>query len=74
MQVAVQAGRKTKKWLPGPPLPFEFLPQEEQDRINQQKEAADRLKKEQDLKRLLDDKGEEDNTQTAKKKKKKTKN
>jgi hypothetical protein len=70
MQAALASGRKTKKWVAGPPLPFEFLPPEEQEKILAQKAAAETLRKDQELKKLLG--GEKGGTEDNAKEKSKT--
>ncbi|KAH7821946.1 putative ribonuclease inhibitor-like protein [Monocercomonoides exilis] len=52
-QLAFKTAKATKKWEPGPPLPFDFLPEEEKKAIQAANAEAERKKKADELKMLL---------------------
>jgi hypothetical protein len=52
-QQALRLARKTRKWIPGPPLPNDFLPAEEKAKLRAAAEAAEKQRKAEQLKAIL---------------------
>ncbi|KAK2964118.1 putative leucine Rich Repeat family protein [Blattamonas nauphoetae] len=50
---ALRLSKATKKWQDGPPLPFDFLPEEEKAVIRMKQEDEEKRRKAQELKALL---------------------
>ncbi|KAA6365178.1 MAG: hypothetical protein EZS28_039296 [Streblomastix strix] len=52
-QLCVRKGRSTRKYQLGPPLPFDFLPEDQKAAIIAQKEAEEVKRKAEELKYIL---------------------